>query len=259
MDLLKIGGGSFFGILIPGGFLLFNIVLAFPATPSHLSKVGFQGDGLSIVGITLIYLMFSCILGIVLRILPPDWTEVGHKDKYPYFCWFFNPKKYRSTNQFTEFYQNFVKSEFPDEIKEENWQDVLCSREKALGKSWINYFKLYIYHNGPRLREEVLYGEGLTRFTCGMCYALVLSLGVILISLIAAQLKWIENVFYFNWALLFQVCFYMVLLVIFWVGIPKVRGKEVGIVLESFAILDPTNRPANVKNGQNLKVEDTNS
>ena len=180
MNILRFGRGDFFGIIIPGAFLLLNLIFIFPVEKSI--------PGLNIkVPDAIIYslvVIICYILGDVLRLINPSFVDyisgninnffrfifkmtnkkmIAHfyHDKYPYIPWFCDHylKKLPQSSQI--FWNDFLKVEYSSD------------REKLNGKNFINYCKSYIASESKELTNEILFCEGLVRFLSGMVIALI--------------------------------------------------------------------------------------
>jgi hypothetical protein len=238
MDILKYSRGHFFGTLLPGAFLLLNILLIDSSIFDALlnqSKINLK-DNQAIMLIA--GFIFSYVIGIALRLLSPDFLErlalivriplsflLTFFDKiirrrniktlkeriilasqlYPYSEWFFNTYLPDSSNQHREFYNN----EFKNDIKQ-------------ISRNFINNCKTFIYDSSPGLSEEIMYNEGLIRFICGIIYSLLLVL-----VLLFVHFSGMKELFFT----------YLILIIVFLYRLRGVRAKEAISVIDGYMFL----------------------
>lgn len=240
MDIFKFSRGHFFGTLLPGSFLLINIIFIDPSVLGLLSfhnSIVLKDNQTSII---IVGFVISYVVGIFLRLLSPDVLEriavvvripieffrylyycvfkkksetMSFKQKigvvfqnYPYLNWYFdNYIKNYSTTQHKKFYNK----EFKKDITK-------------LKGNFINSCKTFIYDYSSGITEEIMYTEGLIRFICGIIYSLLFIL--ILLGFHYSDMK---EIFYF----------YLILLLVFLSRLRGIRVKEVLIILDGYMFL----------------------
>ncbi len=125
MNIFKVGRGDFFGILIPGAFLLINILLfyynAFDAIPEWLNFNTNPSKPIlptAIINTILIpgLIVFSYILGFFLRSISPHWAERLSLIIWCPLCFFqglffyiFSGKQDKMVSSFSEIFKQMVK------------------------------------------------------------------------------------------------------------------------------------------------------
>jgi hypothetical protein len=242
MNIFKYSRGHFFGTLLPGAFLLLNIVLI---DPSFFQLLPLQDKLNSKDNQTIILIagfIISYVIGVALRLLSPDILEriayvikipkfllypvydklIG-KDKpktikdrfnigkqlYPYADWFFDDYITDSTNQHKDYYNKILTTE-------------LNGNRKLLGRNFINHCKTFIYDSSEGLSEEIMYNEGLIRFICGIIYSL-------LFVLIISAFHFSElTVLFFS---------YLSIFIVFLYRLRGVRAKEAVGILDGYMFL----------------------
>ncbi|MFA5827663.1 MAG: hypothetical protein WC839_04215 [Candidatus Paceibacterota bacterium] len=238
MDIFRYSRGHFFGTLLPGAFLLINILFVDPSISEFLffqGKIDFKDNQSTIL---IIGFILSYVIGIALRLLSPDFLEKIaliikaptsaiqliysklskqksditfkqrlniFKQAYPYSDWFFNFYLPNSTKQ----HQDFFNIEFEND-------------KQKLKKIFILGCKTFIYDSSGGLSEEIMYTEGLVRFICGIIYSLLFVLILML----------------FHFSNMKEIFF--VYLIIFFVFLSRLRGiriKEVLTILDGYMFL----------------------
>ena len=260
MDLPKVTRGGFFGIFIPGAFLLLNMSMVFPISSVFL-KNNESRTVIDSIELGFMSFILAFTLGIVIRVISPNYTEIFRKHKFPYFGWFFLERSEYRIRKFIQFYKKFVLSEYPDAIqKEDDWAKYISERKRQeeIGKPWVNYFKTYVYCKSDSLKDEILYQEGLTRFVCGMCYALLLSIILLSLGWLGVENKWSILNRQEPKIPLFLLWSYFILLPIFWYNVPKIRGREVCTTLEAFALLYEEEEKKQEKKNEKMINADSN-
>jgi len=232
MNFLKIEKGGFFGILVPGFFLLLNLLYAFSSFPLFKEFNLVNSENNLSIELGLIYFLFSVILGVVLRIVSYRFIELFGSNKFPYFKYYFEENNIlQRPIEFQKFYEKYTKTQFPS--FKGNWYEKISSLDKNTGRIWINYFKVSIYLKNPELKSEILYLEGISRLSVGMIYALIISLFAIVINVFYTLLfSSTKNLFE-----IILILIYILLLLIIWKRIAWIRGKEVTTVLDAFSLL----------------------
>jgi len=229
MNPLKIEQSSFFGIFIPGAFLLINIVYTANniSNGTDLNILSFE-SGLSLEN-GLISFVLAVILGFVLRMLPYEYSDWFRKTKFPYFDYYFNRKWNNFPKYFRDYYDIFAQDNYP-EITDNKKNNKLATMDDEKAKYMINNLKVSIFKMNSELKDEILFHEGASRLAVGTLYALVLSLILIVFSAI------------FNFSLLRDNKSYLVILIsyiltviVIYMRLPQLRGKEVRTILEAYA------------------------
>jgi hypothetical protein len=234
MKVFKIEQSSFFGIFIPGAFLLINIVYAI----TNLSK----GIGITILSLDckftfeegLISFVLTVILGFVLRMLPYEGSDWLRKSKFPYFSFIFEKNWKHFPKSFKDFFDNYALINYPDhEItnKIEN-SNKMASLNADEAKYLINNLKVSVYLKNAEMKSEILFHEGASRLAVGTLYALVISFILIGVSMFF-------NVASFKSSLpcICILVSYLGLIATIYSNLSKLRGKEVRTILEAYAQL----------------------
>jgi len=232
MKVFKIEQSSFFGIFIPGAFLLINIVYAI----TNISK----GIGITILSLDckftfeegLISFVLTVILGFVLRMLPYEGSDWLRKSKFPYFSFIFETTWKHFPKSFKDFYNNYASINYPGLPKTEESENRMAFLGAKDAKFLINNLKVSIYLKNAEMKSEILFHEGASRLAVGTLYAMVISFILIGVSM------------FFNSAslnnILPGICIlvsYFILIVTIYFTLVKLRGKEVRTVLEAYAQL----------------------
>ncbi|MBN2396523.1 MAG: hypothetical protein JXC36_08725 [Candidatus Atribacteria bacterium] len=190
MDIFKIGKGSFWGVIIPGGFVVANIFFVFYR--EYMEGLLSQSGLFIVLGILLSY-----IFGNVLKLIQPRVAEIISipiqfivslffkvidtirkllrireiswlKPKsfkwilqdFPYMRWFYEDYLEKLPEQVKAFFYEYKKREFSDDLDK-------------MGYVFFNYCKHYAIENSNHLRDELYFHEGLMRFLNGMVYATI--------------------------------------------------------------------------------------
>ena len=223
MNLFKFGRGDFFGIIIPGAFLLANIMYLFvPELNNEKNNTAFYS----------LMLIISYIGGISLRLLSPDWIEnfppqfKKHWGEFPYIDWYLNTHLNGLPNSFSIFFKSLIKNEFDGDA---------TRISQTNGKDFINYCKTMICLKSNMLHENLLHAEGFSRLISGMSYALaicaILALYRIILSL------FIQPTF-IPWSYLSLFGIYLILCLFFKGHLRRGRAKEAVMVLEAYTLLN---------------------
>jgi hypothetical protein len=232
MNSFKIEQSSFFGIFIPGAFLLINIVYAINniSNGTDLSILSFK-SGLSFEN-GLVSFVLAVILGFVLRMLPYEYSDWFRKSKFPYFDYYFNQKWNNFPKYFRNSYDKFAKKNYP-EITDCKLNNKLATMNDDQAKYMINNLKVNIYKMSPDLKNEILFHEGASRLAVGTLYALVLSF-----VLIVASIPFNFSLLRDNKTCLIILLSYIILIIVIYRRLPQLRGKEVRTILEAYAQKD---------------------
>ncbi|MBN2546579.1 MAG: hypothetical protein JXB50_12335 [Spirochaetes bacterium] len=75
MDKFKIRGGDFIGLIVPGIYLMMNIVLLFTNNISNISDFFKESHIKEDIGIFFLFLVSSYIIGCALRLLSTDFPD----------------------------------------------------------------------------------------------------------------------------------------------------------------------------------------
>ena len=229
MNPLKIEQSSFFGIFIPGAFLLINIVYAINSISNgtDLKILSFE-SGLSFEN-GLISFVLAVILGFVLRMLPYEYSDWFRKTKFPYFDYYFYRNWYNFPKCFRDFYDSYADNDYP-EIINQGKNNKLANMDDDKAKYMINNLKVSIFNRSSELKNEILFHEGASRLAVGTLYALVLSLIINLISILFNSTSPRDNISH-----LIILLSYIILVLVIYKRLPQLRGKEVRTILEAYA------------------------
>ena len=246
MNIFNLGRGNFFGIIIPGAFLLGNILFINPQLAQELNKIDLLKSILENNYVLLPFLtIISYIIGFSLRLLRPTylekfsiifwsfyivykhWINPKSKDRklstvissfkaywesFPYIDWFYDSLLSKVSVSYRNFYEDKI-------LKKEYAGD----KELMKGLNFINHCKLFIYDKSDPLRNEILYDEGLVRFLSGMCY--VLSAIIIFAIFFTKPTPWQ------------LIIIYGFLNILFMTRLRYIRVKEVLAVFDSYFLL----------------------
>lgn len=253
MNIFKFSRGDFFGIIIPGAFLVLNLVLLFSQDATYYAKANginlkeiVDGrEGLIVIAL----LVASYSLGFGLRVISPGYMEkifflvllpiitivviyqylLGNhkKPRYLYLLLKCKYSKYSENFPYTKwFFRRYIRSSpdsyrsFYRQLLKEEFNGKFPAKK---GKYFINYCKLSIYNSSEALRDEVLFCEGLVRFLSGMSLSLALSILIVFVK---------------GEAFSFLILPYIGLLAVFGVKLRSIRVKEVLSIFESFALIN---------------------
>lgn len=232
MNLLKIEQSSFFGIFIPGAFLLINIVYSINNISNvvDINILTFE-SGLSLEN-GLISFVLTVILGFVLRMLPYEYSDWFRKTKFPYFDYYFKVKWNNFPKSFRDFYDNYVKLNYPEVIDIEK-NNKLSTIDDDKAKFMINNLKVSIFNMSSELKSEILFHEGASRLAVGTLYALVLSFVLNSTSILFSFTTLRDNK-----SCLIILSSYIILILVIYKRLPQLRGKEVRTILEAYAQLN---------------------
>ena len=199
MGIFKFGRGDFFGIIIPGAFLIINIIAFMPDFASQFSPENISENIKSkeTIVFTLLFVT-SYIAGFALRLIKPDYMEyVSMILLIPYLCFreLYRALSSKDADKSRRFIQNVkcklsaYSESFPyiDRIFERHintyprsyrlfftsivMDEFDNNRERMKGHAFINHCKMLIKGITNDLHEELLFREGLIRFLSGMCWA----------------------------------------------------------------------------------------
>jgi hypothetical protein len=230
MNFLKIEQSSFFGIFIPGAFLLINIVYSINiiSNAANINILTFE-SGLSFEN-GLISFILTVILGFVLRMLPYEYSDLFRKRKFPYFDYYFNLKWNNFPKSFRDFYDNYVKLNYSEIIDIEK-NNKLATMVDDKAKYMINNLKVSIFNKSSELKSEILFHEGSSRLAVGTLYALVLSFVLNITSILFCITSLRDNI-----SCLIILSIYIILIIVIYKRLPQLRGKEVRTILEAYAL-----------------------
>jgi hypothetical protein len=249
MNILKFGRGDFFGIMIPGIFLVINIYFLFPEIIQSL--LGQQAVS-NIGNITTIVVPLSFIIGYIfgfaLRLIKPNLLEIlsflfwcpilavssvyrfytdkinnngitltkffisrlkSYWEPFPYIDWFYDSYLLQSPSSLKMFFNNLLKKEFDND------------REKMKKQNFINLCKIITQEKSSKLYEEVIFCEGLVRFLSGTSCALII---VIVLNL------------FHHFYIMTLLYIYIILFILFILKLRHIRNKEVVTIFSAFAL-----------------------
>lgn len=189
MQLPNVGKpGNILSILIPGTFLLFNIIVGlylFLEIDLNILK-NLEGS-LSII-VFLLLVCFGYLLGAILRLLkcdvPDNWSKWYLNIERKYLR---NKKPYK-TYKIEHFpYIEWIgrqcnrKYEYPEakEFYESTW-----GKQSKRGKSFLNLCKVMLIKMDENLANECYAAEALNRYLSSMFYGILISFIIILFALI---------------------------------------------------------------------------
>ena len=183
MNIFRFNRGDFFGIIIPGTFLFFHLLIL--TSPNSIDTI----YNIKEIDWLLYPLLFiACyITGTILRLITPSLIDTAssllnqpriflinifkkekvpnyYKSKYPYIDHFYEVHLNKSPKNSLTFWENLKKNEYDSDTG------------KMYGTTIINYCKTYIVSKNKELYEEVLFNEGLVRFLSGTAIALIITL-----------------------------------------------------------------------------------
>ena len=252
MNIIRMGRGDFFGIIVPGVFLLSNLLYLVKISMSDSNYINLSMFSNNEVILYAFLLVSSYIIGFSLRLIRPDYIEkvsavlwitartiqfvpfsvkwrhfqfnkkrfiqLRHTWKYywesfPYMDWFIKSYVERQSSNYKIFFHNMFGKQYSIPIVNKDFH------------SFINFCKTFIFHNAPNLKEEVIYFEGLIRLLTGMAYASLLCL---LASILVNYLMRPIN------GILFLL--YLILLFTFTIKIRHMRCREVVHTFDSFIV-----------------------
>jgi hypothetical protein len=104
----------------------------------------------------------------------------------------------------------------------------------------LNYCKLEVFNSSISLSEEILFAEGISRMTCGLVYATLFSILLVLFKAFFNSFN--QPLFWIN----------LILFSVFVWGVNPLRFKEAVTIFQSYAIIKINN------NGNRRSNENTN-
>lgn len=242
MNIFKLGRGELFGIIIPGAFLLLNILAFIPLSEFGIdtSTTIFDKKN-SAVNIT-VFLILSYVTGFSLRLINPDLIErltfyfrvpwllcysfIQARKKSVAYCPYlkFQLKIYRETFPYIDWFYNYYLKMSPYSLnqfyKKIYLQEFHKNKDLMTGRIFINQCKLYVRMKSIELNDELMFREGLVRFLSGMSCALLICAGIVI---------------YHNPDKLIVFYIYIVMFFLFARKLRYIRFKEVGMILTAFA------------------------
>lgn len=238
MNIFRFGRGDFFGIIIPGAFLLINLILFF-GKPETSIEIPF-------IKTILIpwFIVVSYLFGFFLRSISPyyieyisfhtvlrPWNYVKAKlfrlfskkykakklkeSRFPYIEWFFKNYLPKTPKFYSDFYLKLLEEQFEND------------KNKMKGLFFINQCKISVFEKSTTLREDIIFSEGLVRFLSGTIIALIICI-------------FICPFFLSKYYILLLI--YLVLYIAFCKRIKDIRMKEAVTILDSYAFVELNNR-----------------
>lgn len=226
------GAGGIFHILVPGVFLLLNVVgcaYIFPLTSPETREEIQRVFGNPTTGVVVI-LGFGYLIGVILRIFRSEYPDQWSAR----FLRFYDknaraPETDENRYAYEEFpYTRWVERtihNLPGDVKEfydNTWK-------KSSSKAFLNFSKLLVISEDERAANEIHAAESLCRYISGMFYSLVtsaiLNIVVVISQIITLQLPHI--------VLLMLLAGYLVAIVGILVNYRFMRIKEVQTVFYS--------------------------
>ncbi len=252
MNILKLGRGDFFGVIIPGAFLLINIIIFFPFSSYGIDIEWLQSGKKEGAMITIMFVV-SYILGFALRLIKPDIIEkvsflfllpdivfksMGEakkkkkkeeeeeeKEKKIYEIFSETVKFYREAFPYIDWFYKKRLSNAPASVH--MFFDRLLidefsgDTEIMKGLVFINQCKLFVRNKSNSLSDEIMFCEGNARFVSGITYALILNVAMLI---------------FFHPDNIFMLVLYLILAIIFIRRLKYMRIKEVATILCALAI-----------------------
>ena len=182
------GAGGVFHILVPGMFLLLNIIgslYVFPLTPTETREEIQTVLGNPTMGM-IITIGFGYLFGIILRIFRSEYPDKLSAR----FLQFYDrnarpPETEKNCYAYDKFpYTKWLEQaicHLPSDVQgffNQHW-------EKADHKTYFNFSKLVVISKDERAANEIYAAESLCRYISGMFYALVASAVLIVLVLFA--------------------------------------------------------------------------
>lgn len=251
MNIFKIGRGDFFGIIIPGAFLLINIALLYRQTFEKLFYGELKGSVANSLASMLppdsyavllpMLFVLSYALGFALRVIQPSTADkislplrivvigvkssvkklVGAKPSRTFrekLHAHLEPFPYidsffgRHLEQAPESYRRFY-----EELRKTEFKD---DQSLMKGLVFINECKMFVYNRSAPLRDEIVFCEGIVRFVSGMIFALIFSI----VSILLFATTFVELLYV-----------YAFILALFLLKLRHMRTKEVATIFDALA------------------------
>ncbi len=243
MNIFKFGRDEFFGIIIPGAFLVINIIVFFPLSKIGINILKMNLNNKEGVIITALFII-SYIIGFALRLIKPDYIEwlsflcritlcsiyesikgsnskgsesyfsiLGKKlkedrESFPYIDRLYDSHLLKTPTSIRLFFNDVLEKEFSG------------NRDLMKNQTFINQCKLFVRNKSHSLNEEIMYCEGLVRFLSGMSYVLILNIVLLMIYLPKTL-----------------IILYIILAIIFIRNLQPIRWREVATIFHAYAIL----------------------
>lgn len=256
MNIFKFGRGDFFGVIIPGAFLVINFTFFVPA----MKNIFYENTiAASLAGkeglVTTLLFVLSYIIGFALRLLTPSFIEwLSIIIRFPYIIYrtlretgpqqigSSNPNIYQpqggiikrikyKVSLYSErfpyinwFFDNYLEKTASSQSKfffELLANEFGNNRTRMSGHHFINSCKLLVKQKSTALHDELIFFEGTIRFLSGMSYAL----GVCLLA------RLFFSATYSNYLL----SLYCLLFVVFVWRLRHLRWAEVRSILSAYA------------------------
>ncbi|OHD55099.1 MAG: hypothetical protein A2Y33_15835 [Spirochaetes bacterium GWF1_51_8] len=197
MDFFKYGRGDFFGIIIPGMFLLSNLLFLYQPEISQMLQTLFSAEagqsGIARVTsdnviVYALYFALSYAIGFAIRFISPNYLNKlssflgmffipikaifnGNSpentietvvEDYPYMNYNVYTHFRYIPDKVAKFYRKILKTDFKGKIRKMN------------NREFINFCKDNIISRFPENRAEILFYEGTVRFLSGICYSFII-------------------------------------------------------------------------------------
>ena len=183
---------GFFEILMPGLFLVLNVILSSiilgsSIAPELIPAIKSSIKYLSNPAIILLLIVIGYLFGVVLRLLKTTNIDTYSKD----YISRLKPKK-RDSSYLTEdfFYGKWMEEKIRDRLPKEaalfyekNWGDKDKKNAQA-NTTFFNFCKTIITKHDPQSGNEIFAAEALSRFVAGSFYALIISFLLMLLNAI---------------------------------------------------------------------------
>ena len=235
MSVFKVGRGDFFGTIIPGAFLLINVVSFYKGALAAVLPSLPEKDYAILLPLSSIV---SYVLGFFLRVIQPSFAEriaiafsnafrrsskdpKSKPEKFPYINWFYERNRKGTPRRYREFYENILVRDFDND------------KSRMEGHTFINQIKIFVYSRSESLRDEIVFCEGIVRFVSGMILALMISIPAFFVQFCIA---------FWNGAsalglLLLTLCYSVILFFFLW-KLKFMRRKEVATIFDALAFLE---------------------
>jgi len=264
MNIFKVGRGDFFGIIIPGSFLIINIlfllsttgILSFDLPANSTAKTSTETFNILKIEAAILIpslLILSYIIGFSLRAISP--SKIERLLLYVIWCPIcslialkkvvFNKKKEKKETfgsyykilidrylypfPYIEWFYGKYQKNSPNSYRD-FWEQILKNefkgkKELMKGQYFINQCKIIVFEKSVTLREEIIFNEGIIRFLSGVLIALALCIAIICYMSIC------------NRDLLILLIAYFILFIIIGYRFKDIRMKEVVTIFDSIAAI----------------------
>lgn len=188
------GAGGIFHILVPGVFLLLNLIACiyiFPFTPTETREHITQVLSNPAMGL-LIILGFGYLIGVILRIFRSEYADLWSAKFLRTFDPNARPPKRKGNHYaygslpYTTWMEQ-VCLELPEDVQK-FYQDVWAGQNS---QNFLNFIKIMVISEDERAANEIYAAESLCRYISGMFYALIASGVLSIVTLTFQVITWI--------------------------------------------------------------------